>query len=110
MVKPLTTKQEILNYAAETNSPFFRKDAMRHYRTILYDELVFPVSKLQATIFISSDLWVELRNSNWIKARSYTVRKIKWEDGDVETISQAGGFKNKLEATIWLVKYLVSQD
>lgn len=106
-MKPLTTRQEILNYAAEVNSAFFRKDVMKHYKTVLYDELVFPVPKLQATIFISSDLWDELKNSNWVKARSYSVRKIKWEDGDVETISQPGEFKNKLRATIWVTRYLL---
>jgi hypothetical protein len=78
-MKPLTTKQEILDYAAETKSSFLRKEAMRCFETILYDDLVFPVVKLQSTLFVSSDRWTEFNSSGEvIKIRRYTVRKIKW--------------------------------
>lgn len=107
-MKSLTTKQEILEYAIETGSSFFRKEAMKAWRTILYDNLVFPMPKLQATLFISSDIWDRLKDGTWVKARRYTVRKIMWKEGSVETIGEPGIFKDKLSAMILVVEYLCS--
>lgn len=86
-IKPLLDMGDIQNRAEQVGSKFFSPGTVRFFRSRV-SESVYPDHVNQVTYFITSEQF------NRHSSRRYTVRKIDWTTGRINTTGDHGDYNS----------------